>query len=39
VVPERLHLATSRAIANDRVAFIRAFLAQLATELEPNQGA
>ncbi|MDF2696748.1 MAG: metal-dependent phosphohydrolase, partial [Labilithrix sp.] len=38
VVPERLHLATSRAIATDRVAFIHAFLAQLASELKPAQG-
>lgn len=34
VVPERLHLATSREIASDRVAYIRAFLSQLRHELE-----
>lgn len=33
VVPERLHLATSRAIAKERVVFIQAFLAQLRSEL------
>jgi uncharacterized protein len=33
VVPERLHLATSRALAKDRVAFIESFVAQLASEI------
>ncbi|HVH41776.1 MAG TPA: HD domain-containing protein [Labilithrix sp.] len=33
VLPERLHLATSRALAADRVAFVRSFLEQLASEL------
>ena len=34
VVPERLHLATSRKMAEDRVAFIRTFVAQMRNELE-----
>jgi len=40
VVPERLHLETSRAIARSRVAFIHAFLEQLRSEIavEPPQG-
>ena len=33
VVPDKLHLATSRAMAKDRVAFLRAFVDQLASEL------
>ncbi len=37
VVPERLHLATSRAMAKERVAFIHAFLDQLRSEI--RQGA
>ena len=32
-VPERLHFASSRALAEERVRFIRAFLDQLASEL------
>lgn len=36
VVPERLHLPTSRALAADRVAFIRVFLAQLEREIRPG---
>ncbi len=35
VVPERLHLPTSRAIAAKRVAFIRAFVEQLRSEIRP----
>lgn len=34
VVPERLHLSTSRAIAEERVAFIRAFVEQLRSEID-----
>jgi uncharacterized protein len=34
VIPERLHLATSRALAEERVAFVRAFVSQLAREIE-----
>lgn len=34
VVPERLHLATSRSIATERVAFIHAFLEQLRSEIQ-----
>jgi uncharacterized protein len=33
LVPERLHLATSRQIAEERVAFIRAFVEQLRREI------
>lgn len=33
VIPERLHLATSRAIAQERVTFVRAFVAQLRREI------
>lgn len=36
LVPERLHLATSKAIAAERTAFIRTFVDQLRTEIEPN---
>jgi uncharacterized protein len=39
LVPERLHLATSRAMAEDRVAFIHAFLAQLRGEIQRGPGA
>ena len=38
VVPERLHLATSRRLAADRVAFIRVFVEQLRAEIAPSQG-
>ncbi|MBN9163787.1 MAG: hypothetical protein BGO98_43960 [Myxococcales bacterium 68-20] len=33
VVPERLHLPTSRTLAKERVSFIHAFLAQLRSEI------
>lgn len=33
VVPERLHLETSRAIARERAAFLRAFVEQLRSEI------
>ena len=35
MVPERLHLATSRALAKERTAFIQAFVEQLRSEIEP----
>ena len=37
VVPERLHLATSRRLAAERVEFIRAFVDQLRREITPGQ--
>ena len=39
VVPDRLHLETSRSIAKQRVRFIQAFLDQLRSELLTNDGA
>lgn len=33
-VPDRLHFETSRRMAKERVAFLRAFVAQLASEIE-----
>lgn len=33
VLPERFHLETSRALAKDRAAFVRAFVEQLASEV------
>jgi uncharacterized protein len=36
VVPERLHLGTSRAMAAERVSFLRAFLDQLRSEIGPT---
>jgi PAS domain S-box-containing protein len=33
VLPERLHLATSRALAKDRVTFVRVFVGQLSSEI------
>jgi uncharacterized protein len=36
VVPERLHLATSRALAKERVAFIHTYLRQLESEIAPR---
>ncbi|HVJ93732.1 MAG TPA: HD domain-containing protein [Labilithrix sp.] len=38
VVPDRLHLPTSRAMANERVAFIHAFVRQLRAEISPGSG-
>jgi len=37
VVPERLHLATSRRLAKERVDFIHVFVAQLRSEITPRQ--
>ncbi len=36
VVPERLHLATSRRLAEGRVVFLRAFVEQLRSEISEN---
>ena len=37
-IPEHLHTETARRIARERGAFMRAFLEQLAREVEPATG-